>query len=189
MVRQTAALAGIAAAAAAIFATPLSLGGLDPWSGHTHARVAAGNQPTTREALLYEGTVRRVLADIRRPHAEIAILDRLCLQPVDPAPPFGCDSEPWADDVRSALADRLSDLGAIRWIDDRAELPAFGDPSATSDIVLFTFGPADIEGDHTELGWSIRTLPMGGQGETDRWTWQDDQWSFNGPNGQQMWID
>lgn len=188
IVRRTATLAGIAAAAAAIFAAPLSLGGPDTWNGPTHARVAASSQATTREALLYEATVRRVLADIHRPQAEIAILDRLCLQPVDPAPPFGCDSEPWADDVRSELADRLSDLGAIRWIDDRAELPAFGDPSATSDVVLFTFGPADIGGDHAELGWSIATLPMGGQGETDSWTWQPDQWSFDGPNGGQMWI-
>jgi hypothetical protein len=194
MVRRTALLAGVAVSAAVIIAVPLSLGGSDTPNSTQSTSVAPRGGLATREALVYEATVHRVLTKVDRQDADIAILDRLCLRAADPElmvtlKLFGCDGEPWPADLRSELEHLLSEPGRVQWVDERADLSALVDPSTPNTTVFFVFGPAALEDDGAELGWSILELPTGGgRGETDSWTWQEDRWTFTG-TGDEMWID
>jgi hypothetical protein len=137
---------------------------------------------------VYDAAVRRIMDELDRPRADIAILNRPCATAAEADPPFGCKGLAWRPGVRAALEDRLADLGSIDWVDTRADVPAFGHPQARTNAVLIVLGPVRASAGELTLGWAAYTLPMGGQGETDRWTCPEDRCIFDGPADGGAWI-
>jgi hypothetical protein len=140
------------------------------------------------EAELYAAQVLRILTTSDNETADIAILDRLCEQAAQPNPPFDCNGIAWPADIRNDLGDLLSDHGGVHWVDSRSDVPAFGDPQANSHTVLIVFGQPDTTDRGSRLAWSAWTIPIGGQGQTDMWTFGDGRWNYVGVTNDPIWI-
>ena len=140
------------------------------------------------EVAVYEATIRRIATQMDRPGTGIAILNGQCGEAAKPKSPFACPKRAMAPGVRRALQDRLADLGAVDWVETRADVPAFGDPAATGNGVLIVLGPVQSRGGHVSVGWSAYTLPMGGRGETDQWMCPQARCAFAGVTGDGAWI-